>query len=83
MKKEDDISVEVLASPGEIKTHLPLYCQIHQILCVKSTKKTQKPKNHKTPTQTNQKAEKQNNSFMLYPIKDHLTEQLGSSKIHL
>lgn len=65
MKKEDDISVEVLPSPGEIKIHLPLYYQIHQILClkecVKSTKKQKQKIQNQTkqinPTQTKQKAE--------------------------
>lgn len=59
---EDDISAEVLPSPGEIKIHLPLCYHIHQILylqkCVKSTKKN--------PKQTRN----QNNFSMLYPIKD-------------
>lgn len=39
MEMEDDISVEVLPSSGEIKIHLPLCYQIHQILCLHSTKK--------------------------------------------
>lgn len=50
MKKEDDISVEVLPNPGEIKIHLPLYYQyIKSCVCRSVWKVKKKPTKTKKP----------------------------------